>query len=89
MKVQHSEGKFFTIIDSKEAFLLYNISGDVMDIHDTFTPPELRGRGIAEQLALAAFSYAKEKNMKVIPTCPYISETFLRKHPELVGVINK
>ena len=89
MDIQHSEGRFFVIIDGKEAFLLYKIAGNAMDIPDTFTPPELRGRGIAEQLALAAFEYAKKNNMKVIPTCPYISETFLRKHPELESMVEK
>jgi len=83
MDVQHSSGKFFVAIDGKEAFLLYRITGNAMDVYDTFTPPELRGRGLAEQLALAAFDYAKENNMRVIPSCSYISETFLKKHQEL------
>lgn len=85
--IQHSSGKFFAVIDGKEAFLLYRITGNAMDIYDTFTPPELRGRGIAEQLALAAFEHAKKNGMKVIPSCPYISETFLKRHPELVEMI--
>ena len=89
MDIQHSGGRFFVIIEGREASLLYRISGNVMDIYDTFTPPELRGHGIAEQLALAAFEYAKENNLRIIPSCPYISETFLRKHPELESMVEK
>lgn len=89
MDIRHTEDKFFVTIDGKEAFLLYRISGNAMDIYDTFTPSELRGRGIAEQLALAAFKYAKENNLRIIPTCPYISDTFLKRHPELLGTVKK
>lgn len=83
MDVQHTDGKFFAVIEGKEAILLYRINGNKMDIYDTFTPHELRGRGIAEQLAIAAFNYAKENRLTVIPSCPYISETFLKRHQEL------
>lgn len=87
MDIQREEGKFFVIIHGKEAFLLYKISGNAMDIYDTFTPQELRGRGIAEQLVLTAFNYAKEKKLSVLPSCHYISDTFLKKHHELGGLV--
>lgn len=89
MDIQHSNGKFFLVIEGKEAFLLYRISENEINIYDTFTPLELRGRGIAEQLALAAFDYAKENNLNVLLSCPYISDTFLKKHPELNAIVKK
>ena len=89
INVQHKDGRFFVVIDGKEAELLYRINGNKMDIYHVFTLPELRGRGIAEQLAIAAFNYAKQKKIRVIPSCPYISETFLRKHKEFNNVVEQ
>lgn len=87
MDVQHTDGKFFAVVEGEEAILLYRINGNKMDIYDTFTPHELRGRGIAEQLAIAAFNYAKEHSMRIVPTCPYIGETFLKRHQEFNAMV--
>ncbi len=59
--------------DGKEIYLRYAMRGDdVIDFIYTYTPPELRGRGLAEKVVRAGFEHAKENNLKVIPTCPYI-----------------
>ena len=76
-------------MDGKLCELIYDIDGDKMDIYHLFTPPELRGRGIAEQLSLAAFRYAKEHELKVIPNCSYIKETFLKEHNEFNDIIEE
>lgn len=47
-----------------------------MDLYHTFTNPALRGKGLAALVARAALEFAKENNLKVIPTCPYI-QTFI------------
>lgn len=82
MQVQHKEGEFFIEVNGKKALLDYTISGKKMDIFHTFTDPEFRGQGLAEQLCTAAFEHAKNNGLKIIPTCPYVKDTFLRKHPE-------
>ncbi|KHO47807.1 MAG: hypothetical protein QT00_C0002G0469 [archaeon GW2011_AR5] len=82
MEVQHKEGEFFIVVDGKKALLDYTVSGKKMDIFHTFTDPELRGQGLAEKLCIAAFEHAKSNGLKIIPTCPYVKDTFLRKHPE-------
>ena len=82
MEVQHKEGEFFIVVDGKKALLDYTVSGKNMDIFHTFTDPELRGQGLAEKLCIAAFEHAKSNGLKIIPTCPYVKDTFLRKHPE-------
>ena len=82
MEVQHKEGEFFIVVDGKKALLDYTVSGKKMDIFHTFTDPELRGQGLAEKLCIAAFEHAKSNGLKIIPTCPYVKDTFLLKHPE-------
>ncbi len=83
MEIGHTAGRFYTKTGSGEAELLYRMTDQkTMSIYHTFVPEEARGKGVAEQLALEAFSYAKEKGLKVRPDCPYITY-FLEKHKEL------
>ena len=85
MDIQHSEGdkKFFMLIGGEEAQLLYRKDGKTIDISRVFVPEAARGQGLAEQLALAAFAWAKKYGYSIVPTCPYIRDTFLKKHAEL------
>lgn len=95
MEVQHfstvNDGRFFTDIEVGvpgrheilQAELRYIKHENIMDIHHTFVPEQLRGRGLAEKLTKTAFEYAKKHGMKIKPTCPYIEDTFLKKFPEL------
>lgn len=88
MQIQHrvaagaTNGEFFIKVNGKKATLDYTISGRNMDIFHTFTDPELRGQGLAEKLAQAAFEYAKKNGLRVVPTCEYVRDSFLKKHPE-------
>ena len=82
--VQHepSASRFCVQLDGNEAVLQYRWQGQVLDLYHTEVPPVFRGRGIAEQLCRAAFEYAKANGLRVVPSCPYISGTYLKRHPE-------
>jgi len=86
MQIQHKDGRFFVDVNGKHAVLDYIIDGKEMDVFHTFTDPDLRGQGLAEKLALAAFDHAKKNGLRVKPTCDYIREAFLKKHPEYVNI---
>lgn len=66
----------------EEAELQYHLQGQMMDMYHTYVPESARGQGLAEKLAAAAFEYAQSQNLKVVPSCPYISRAFLARHPE-------
>lgn len=61
-------------------------AADVLDVHHTWTEPELRGQGLALQLFDAMAEYAREHGMKVIPSCPYVAARF-EERPELSGLL--
>ena len=82
MNIEHKPGEFFVIVNGKKAVLDYTMSGKEMDIFHTFTDPDLRGQGLAEKLCIAAFEHAKKNGLRVVPTCPYVRDTFLKRHPE-------
>ena len=65
---------------AEEARLSYRREGDVLDFYSTWTPPALRGKGLAAEVVKAGFDFAREEGLSVRPTCPYV-DTFLRRHP--------
>ena len=94
LKVLHDEKKNFFYIplsdNSKiKAVLEYSfVSENHVDMYHTGVPVELRGRGIAKQLAIAAFDYAAENSWSVTPSCSYlqkfVEETDNRVYKNLV-----
>jgi len=80
-EVKQEEGRFYAVTEHGEAELLYRIDGNVMEAFHTFTPPEDRGKGIAERLAMAALDFAKSHSLKIKPECTYM-QFFFYKHPE-------
>lgn len=84
-RVEHEPGRFVVRTAEGEARLEYVLSGDVLDVQHTFTPPELRGRRLAERLTEAAFAYARAENLRVRPTCTY-TQAYFSRHPELAAL---
>ena len=83
-KVKHDKEnqQFITTIEGREVYLRYSIlDNDKISFDFTYTPPELRGNGLAAIVVREGFKYAEENNLKVIPACPYI-HTFLERYPE-------
>ncbi|EQA64641.1 GNAT family N-acetyltransferase [Leptospira alexanderi] len=81
-RVIHSEreSKFYTSLGDHESYLLYKEEGDIWDLVSTYVPSELRGKGLAADLARTALDKARSLNKKIIPSCPYVV-TFLNRHP--------
>nr|ABK21015.1 unknown [Picea sitchensis]ABK25745.1 unknown [Picea sitchensis] len=74
--------------EDKEAFLEYELRGEVMDITHTYVPPSKRGMNLAAQLCSAAFQHAQQHSLSVIPSCSYVSETFLSRNPAMKALVN-
>ena len=63
------------------AELTYKLSGTRIVLVHTGVPRELRGSGLAVELAHAAFEYARANKLSVIPACPFVGR-YLKRHPE-------
>ena len=93
MEVLHDEAaRRFTIPlkEGLQAFVEYKRVGRAIDLCHTYVSPETRERGLAEKVVEAAFQYAQKNNLKVIPSCSYVSGRFLEKRKEflpLVGMV--
>lgn len=83
MEVIHDKNnsRFVVSIDGEHSFVEYSLYDKVMDLYHTYTPPQLRGKGLAEKVVRTALEYAKQNNLKVVPSCSYVA-VFLQRHPE-------
>ena len=79
IKQDTEKNKFVTYVEGYEAVVEYTLKDNVIDLYRTFTPPELRGKGVAGKLVKYALEYAKENNLKVIPTCSYV-RGYIERH---------
>lgn len=75
MKIIHDKDQqiFYSIRDGKESYIRYSLPDkETINFLRTFVPPEQRHKGLAGEITKAALAYAKENNLKVIPTCSYV-----------------
>ena len=89
VQVQHLEEKhlFYANIEGNEAFLEYRqLPNDTWEYTHTFVPKALRGQGIANELVKFALDFAKENNIKVVPSCPTVKH-YLEAHHEYNNIL--
>jgi uncharacterized protein len=58
----------------------------VLDLLHTFVPRDSRGEGIAESLAESALQYARDQDMRVIPTCGFVQK-WIDANPEYSDLV--
>jgi len=83
LEIKHDKDnqRFFALVEGREAYLQYlKIDLTTLDYYKTYVPYELRGKGIAGKIVESALNYARENNLKIVPTCSYV-ETFIERHP--------
>lgn len=72
--------------DGQAVYVSYSLRDGVLDLRHTYTPPELRGRGLASKVVQAAFEYARENGLKVKPTCTYV-QAYVGRHGEYESLL--
>ena len=81
-EVQHDEKakKYFALIDGRESVLEYGEAGaGTLNFFHTYVPPELRGRGIADEIVRHALDDAERRGCKVIPSCWFV-RVYMQRH---------
>ena len=75
--------------DNETAYIEFEIDGaGWMTIWHTEVPAALRGRGIATELAQAAFEHAKANHLRVDVICP-LALSYLSSHPEYKSLLGR
>ncbi len=70
--------------EGAKAILEYRLREHAINFVHTEVPHSLRGRGLGKQLVRAALEYAREHQLTVIPSCPFV-KTYLARHPEALS----
>lgn len=81
--VRHNpdESRYEALVDGYLSVCDYEMTGAKMIFTHTFVPPELRGRGVAEQLVRAALRDAHAAKRTVVPACSYVAK-YIERHRE-------
>lgn len=85
MQIQHQEtqrgGEFFIERDGRHiAEITYQYQDDHTILADhTWVDLTLRGQGVARQLLDILVAFAREKQLKIVPTCSYVDVMFQRE----------
>lgn len=88
MDVSNNEAasRFESSVDGYTAFLNYKLRGTLLALIHTEVPPELEGRGVGSALARFALEFAKERGLKVLPSCPFVA-AYIERHPEYAELV--
>uniref|UniRef100_W6NWD5 Protein NATD1 n=1 Tax=Haemonchus contortus TaxID=6289 RepID=W6NWD5_HAECO len=76
LRVQHSRKAmefFINLGNGSKALLQYReLPNRILEFHNTETPMEYQGKGIAKLLVKEGFKYAAENRYRIKPTCWYV-----------------
>ena len=70
---------------ARAAELTWRARGEARIANHTFVPPELRDRGIAQQLVEAMVADARQQGFTIEPQCSYVAALF-RRRPDWADV---
>ncbi|MDQ5980583.1 MAG: uncharacterized protein QG602_3560 [Verrucomicrobiota bacterium] len=76
-----SAHRYEAVVDGHLSVCEYEDAAGSRVFTHTLVPPELRGRGIAEQLVRTALAEARAAGLKVVPACSYVAR-FIERHGE-------
>lgn len=88
MEISRNEHKhMFEIQDGRlTAVVEYKSFDGGINIIHTFVPKPLQNKGYGSALVKYALEYAKEKNWKVIITCPF-ARAYIARHKEYESLL--
>ncbi len=65
--------RFSALVDGRESYLDYGVVDDeTLEYRRTYTPPDLRGRGIGRETVRTALEWASVEGKRVIPSCSFV-----------------
>lgn len=88
LEITEKNGYFYVSIDGKtEAKMTFVFAGnDKIIIDHTEVNPGNNGKGLGKKMVEQAVSFAREKNITIIPLCPFAKSVF-DKTPEFKDVL--
>jgi predicted GNAT family acetyltransferase len=89
IEVKHDEGagKYYAVFDGFESVCEYGPAGEGrLNFFHTYVPPELRGRGVADELVRHALDDVLARGLKVVPSCWFV-RVYIDRHEKYRAVL--
>lgn len=88
LKINDNKGAFYIEVEGKqEAMMTFVFAGeDKIIIDHTEVNPGNEGKGLGKKMVVKAVEFARDKNIKIIPLCPFAKSVF-DKTPEFRDVL--
>lgn len=77
--------RFETEEDGFKGYVQYELYEGCIDLTHTIVPKQIEGRGVAASIVAYALEYARQKGLKVRPTCSYV-KTYIERHKEQLKI---
>lgn len=81
IQIDREAGRFQTVVEGHRCVLDFTIEDDVITMDHVGVPSPVGGRGIAGELTRHALDWARDKGLRVVPNCPYVS-SWIDRHPD-------
>lgn len=79
----------FEVFESGQiGYIQYKMKDGVIDLAHTIVPRQIEGMGIASALTKYALEYARNEQLKVIPTCSFV-KTYIERHKEYKDLVSE
>jgi predicted GNAT family acetyltransferase len=88
LELNDTKGYFYVSIDGKQEgkMTFVFVGKDKIIIDHTEVNPGNNGKGFGKKMVAKAVEFAREKNIKIIPLCPFAKNVF-NKTPEFRDVL--
>ncbi|HEY0090850.1 MAG TPA: GNAT family N-acetyltransferase [Flavobacterium sp.] len=86
-RVNEESRQFEMDVEGQMAIITYIRQGNIISLNHTEVPKELQGKGVANEIVDKTLNYIKEQNLKVVPSCSFVS-AFVARHPEWKSIVS-
>lgn len=85
---EHNQ-RFYVRSNEKDSELKYKkVDANTLEYYTVFVPESLRNQEIASKICSYALQYAKNNNLQIIASCPYV-KNYIDEHPEYQQLVKK
>ena len=82
-----ADGRFEVERGGQVAFAEYRLLASGILFPHTLVPEAMEGKGVGSALAREALGFARERGLKVMPTCTFFAG-YIQRHPETHDLVH-
>jgi predicted GNAT family acetyltransferase len=74
-------------VDGHTSFIAYQRMGQRIYLNHTEVPDALQGKGVGSKLVRGALDLARQRELEVVPICPFVAG-YLKRHPDELDIVS-